>query len=126
MARTAVKIVFNKIPDIVKRMKPAAMEIIGETLEDIDATVKTGMAASGSPSSPGQMPGIDTGALVNSLQSELNPSKYQGTYYTNMEYAEYLEVGTTRMLARPFMTPAAERNRAKFMARMGELEGRLE
>jgi HK97 gp10 family phage protein len=72
------------------------------------------------------MPGVDTGALINSLQTELLPGEVKGIYSTNMEYAEFLEAGTTRMLARPFMTPAAERNRGKFMSKMKQLEDRLE
>lgn len=126
MARaTTVTVIKNLFPAIARKMPVAALAIIGETLEEMDATVKAGMAASGSPSSPGSMPGIDTGALVGSLQHEIDRGKYTGTYYTTNPLAPYLEYGTTKMAPRPFMTPAAERARGPFLRRMKRLEDRL-
>lgn len=122
---TTARLTYNILPQLARKMKPAAMEVVGETLEEIDVTVQTGMAASGSPSAPGAMPGIDTGALAASLQQELSPANYEGIYYTGQEYAPYLEYSTTTMAARPFMTPAAERARPGFMRKMSNLESKL-
>jgi hypothetical protein len=124
-SRIVARLVYNKFPEIIRKMPNAALDIIEETLGDIDNRVQSGMAASGSPSAPGAMPGIDTGNLAGSLQKELDRGNHKGTYYTNVEYALYLEVGTSRMLARPFLTPAAERNRKVFLQKMGNLESRL-
>lgn len=124
---TRVVIEFNNFSKIAKRMPKAAMEIVDDTLDSLDETVKQGMAASSPPpSSPGAMPAIDTGELIGSLKKEREPGKYLGTYYTETEYADYLEYGTSKMLARPFMTPAAERERPKFMSRMQDLESKLD
>ncbi len=130
---TVVTIVFNKFPAIAKAMPGAAMEIIAETLEDIDKTVQTGLAAGGTgrtygshvASSPGQMPATDTGNLAGSLQSELDKNSYVGSYGTSVDYAPHLEYGTSKMAARPFLTPAAEQARPGFMRKVKSLESRI-
>ncbi len=130
---TVVTIVFNKFPAIVRKMPGAAMEIIAETLEEIDKTVQTGLAAGGTgrvygnhrASSPGAMPATDLGNLAGSLQVEIEKSKYQGHYFTGTEYAPHLEYGTSKMAARPFMTPSAEQARPPFIRKMKDLESRL-
>jgi HK97 gp10 family phage protein len=59
------------------------------------------------------------------MQHELDRAKRAGYYYTSVDYSIYLEYGTSRMLARPFMTPAAERVRQRFIRRMRNLEDKL-
>lgn len=136
-SRTVARIVFNRLPEIARRLPTAAMEVVKETLEDIDRTVKAGMLSSGSgrtyvrggrahtASAPGQMPAVDTGQLIASLKHEIARGKYKGYYYTDNEYAAFLEYGTSRMLARPFLTPGAERARGNFLRKMKNLESRL-
>lgn len=136
-SNTTVTIVTNNFASIARRLPVEAMEVVADTLIDIDVAVQTGMAAGGGgriyirrgrthqASAPGQMPATDTGNLAGSMQHELDRSKGVGYYYTSVEYAPYLEYGTTRMLARPFLTPAAERARPRFIRRMSNLESRL-
>ena len=55
-------------------------------------------------SSPGSPPNSDTGALIGSIR--MYPSgNLSYTISDGYEYGEYLEYGTARMAARPFMTP---------------------
>jgi len=62
-------------------------------------------------SAPGEAPAMDTGALANSIMTEADD---EGALVgTNMEYAEPLEFGTARMVARPFMQPAVEAYRGE-------------
>lgn len=51
---------------------------------------------------------IDTGALLNSIHTEKRGEK---VYWVadGVEYGVYHELGTHRMAARPFMTPAVEK-----------------
>lgn len=66
-----------------------------------------------SPSRPGQPPGVDTGALKNSIHvTQLS----KGTWATSdgVDYGAALEYGTVKMAARPFMLPAFERTVNKF------------
>ena len=49
---------------------------------------------------------VDTGRLRNSISHETDSdSVYIGT---NVEYAAFVELGTSRMKARPYLRPAAE------------------
>ena len=135
--RTSVKLVYNKFPAIAKQLPKAALEIIEETIDDINETVKHGMASPKSgrvyvrgnrlhtASAPGEMPAIDTTKLISSLQHQIVRGEYKGYYYTESVYAPMLEYGTSKMAPRPFMTPAAERARRAFMRKMKNLEDRL-
>jgi HK97 gp10 family phage protein len=58
-------------------------------------------------SAPGEAPAVDTGFLINSIQSRII-SDTEGEIAINTEYGEFLEFGTSRMAARPFVEPAIE------------------
>jgi HK97 gp10 family phage protein len=63
-------------------------------------------------SAPGQPPAVDTGTLTNSISFSFeNP--LMARIIINAEYASYLENGTARMAARPFIEPAVEAIRAR-------------
>ena len=65
-------------------------------LEKIGLTAE-GYAKSNAP--------VDTGRLRNSISHEVNE---QDVYIgSNVEYAPYVELGTARQKARPFLKPAA-------------------
>lgn len=61
-----------------------------------------------SPSSPGRPPAVDTGNLKNSIVAR-PAGRGKAEVSIGAEYAIYLEYGTTRMAARPFLRPAVER-----------------
>ena len=66
-------------------------------------------------SAPGQPPAIDTGNLINSIEvGDVTPT--QATLGVGAEYAEYLEFGTSRMEARPFLRPAMDENEDEIIA----------
>lgn len=138
MARTVAKLLYNKFPEIARKLPVACREIVQETLDEIDETVKAGMAASGggrtyvrggrihTASAPGDMPAIDTSQLVSSLTKRMISGKARGVYFTDNIVGVYMEYGTARGIApRPFMTPAAERARKGFMRKFKSLESRL-
>lgn len=69
-----------------------------------------------SPSSPGEAPGVDTGALRASIHVE-TLSRFRRAIVAGTDYAIHLEFGTSRMGARPFMSPMVihvQRNVSKF------------
>ncbi len=71
-------------------------------------------------SAPGEPPATDTGNLVNSIEVEkVRPL----TRHVNVhaEYAPYLEYGTARMAARPFLQPSFEEERNSFTQDVGKL-----
>lgn len=59
---------------------------------------------------------VDTGRLRNSITHAVEgDAVYIGT---NVEYAPYVELGTSRMAARPYLRPAAENHGDEYRALM--------
>ena len=51
---------------------------------------------------------VDTGRLRNSISHAVAAENEQAVYIgSNVEYAAYVELGTSRMKAQPFLKPAA-------------------
>lgn len=61
-----------------------------------------------SPSAAGEPPGVDTGTLRNGMNVQREKTAVYNINTGRTEYAPYLEFGTSRMAARPFMEPLAE------------------
>jgi HK97 gp10 family phage protein len=57
-------------------------------------------------SAPGDPPNTDTGRLVQSIQMNFLNDGLTGQVGTNLLYGKYLEFGTTKMRARPWLAPA--------------------
>lgn len=58
---------------------------------------------------PGYPPNVDTGKLMNAIAVR-KPGESQRIIHTgDTEYAAWLEFGTSKMAARPFMRPMAKR-----------------
>jgi hypothetical protein len=131
--KTTVRIEYNNFEAIARQLPDACLEIVADTLADLDTEVKTGMAAGHSgrvygkhtASSPGEMPAVDMGILIGSLTSKLDKGESKGYYYTGVEYAPYMEFGTTTIAPRPFMNPAVDRVEPKFIRDMKNLEKHL-
>jgi HK97 gp10 family phage protein len=58
-------------------------------------------------SAPGESPAVDTGFLINSIQTDVK-SDTETVVTIAAEYAEALEFGTENMAARPFVRPAID------------------
>lgn len=52
---------------------------------------------------------VDTGNLRNSITHEVN--KQEARVGTNVEYAPFVELGTVKMAAQPYLNPALEANK---------------
>lgn len=133
MPTTVATLTYNRLPEIARRLPGLAREVCLKTALEAEAVVKTGMAEGKTgawygdhqASAPGEMPAVDTGALVNSITTESDGTG--AVVYTNMEYAAKLEYGSPveHLEPRPFFGPAAEAVRADFVAAMQDLERRL-
>jgi hypothetical protein len=73
-------------------------------------------------SAPGESPATDTGALANASNAEQEHSALWNVTFTS-EYAKGLEFGTPRVAARPFLRPAVEAERRRFVAAMRKIVG---
>jgi|TARA_R100000773_G_C4221176_1_gene120144 HK97 gp10 family phage protein len=74
-------------------------------------------------SASGQFPASDTGFLANNIVTNLQGNGLEGEVISQAEYSQYLEYGTSKMGARPFMQPSLEQNRPKIRARLRKLLG---
>ena len=97
----------------------AATEFETEMKQEIEYGAKTGITyqrgnKTHTASAPGQAPASDSGKLVGSIRY-LKKSATEHEVSINSEYALALEVGTSRMAARPFITPAVQNAKKKLM-----------
>lgn len=58
-------------------------------------------------SAPGEAPAVDTGFLINSIQTTIK-SDSEAEIVIGAEYAEALEFGTGEIASRPFVRPAID------------------
>ena len=73
-------------------------------------------------SSAAQNAPVDTGALRNSITSEsMMTGEMMFTVSDGVEYGVFVEFGTSRQAAQPFMVPAIEDWRERFLAEFSEL-----
>lgn len=57
---------------------------------------------------------VDTGRLRNSITYETRTLQKEVYIGTNVEYGPYVELGTSRMAARPFLRPAASNHSKEY------------
>mgnify|MGYP003631025197 FL=1 len=89
--------------------------------KEVTRHTSAGQSYSHTAAKAGGAPNSDTGALVNSIQVELKGSglgKGVGVG-TRLDYGRWLENGTKKMKARPWLNPALEANRANIKKLMG-------
>lgn len=102
-----VRVVYNDIPKLSKRAEQVAAEITAKAAHDVEAHAKN-------------VAPVDTGALKNSIAAErVQPLLWHVA--PHVKYAIYVEYGTRKMQAQPYMRPAAERVREPFIAAMKRL-----
>jgi HK97 gp10 family phage protein len=64
-------------------------------------------------SAAGEPPASDTGFLVNNIFLNVDSDGLGASVESRAAYSVFLEFGTSKMSARPFMQPALEENKAK-------------
>lgn len=124
---TIVEVTFNRFAQLAGVLPDVVDMEVEATAKDIETDVKLDMAGPKSgriygshrASAPGEAPAMDTGNLVNSIQTEKEaPGAW--TVYTNVDYAAYLELGTVYMEPRPAFIPAAEHWAQGFDSRIAD------
>ena len=106
-------------PDFQEVVKGGAQQIRGEAIKSIQTGAKSGIVyekynprRTHRASAPGQAPASDTGNLVSQIMvNQKSPDEI--LVESNATYSSFLEFGTSKMLARPFLFPATERSRPK-------------
>lgn len=92
----------NRLPEIAKRAAQVAADVIRETVDGI-ATDARGRAP------------VDTGELRDSIAGRVI-NQNAGEVVATADHASYVEYGTVKMPAQPYLHPAADAARPKFEA----------
>lgn len=103
-----ISVTFDKFPQIAAAMPERAGQVVRKASFDVEGQAKN------------RVP-VDTGALKNSISTEFEDGGLTGIIAPHMEYAAYVEYGTKRMSAQPYMTPAAEAVAPAFVAAMKQM-----
>lgn len=98
-----MKIVFNKLPALRQKAPLVAKQIVAKTAFDLEAYAK-------------MLAPVDTGLLRMSIFTSFKDDGFVAEVGPSTHYAIYLEFGTKRMAARPYMRPAVDRVRPGFEA----------
>lgn len=126
---TGLKKAIQSIKNLEKDLEQPFREVIlggaqlirGEAIKSIQTGPKSGRIyekynprRTHKSSAPGQAPASDTGNLVSQIiVKQKNPDLV--VVESNAIYSAFLEFGTSKMLARPFLFPATERSRPKIV-----------
>lgn len=106
--RSTVRIVSNDLPKLRGELRPRAGRIVRATALGIETDAK------------GRAP-VDTGALRASIHTEMT-GETSATVAPGVDYAAAVEYGTARGgPAQPYLTPAAEAARPRFVEAMKKL-----
>lgn len=75
-------------------------------------------------SAPGQAPATDTGVLQNNIVLNIEATGLVANVESRAKYSVFLEFGTTKMKARPFMFPALEQNKPRIRRLFANVKGK--
>lgn len=96
-----VRVVSNRLPQISAAIRPAVVREVQRAAFDIEAQAKA------------KTP-VKTGTLRRSIHSVFSNGGLTALVGPSVLYGKFVEFGTRRMGARPFMRPAAEAVLPKF------------
>ena len=107
MANTTVtvRVVSNRLPSISQQLRPLIAAEVKTATFDIEARAKA------------RTP-VRTGTLRRSIASVFENGGLTGKVGPSVFYGRFIEFGTRRMGARPFMRPAAEAVLPRFAERV--------
>ena len=72
----------------------------------------------------GNPPNSDTGFLASNIFMVLDTDKLGGAVESRADYSGFLEFGTSKMGARPYLQPALDENRPKIRRKFARLRSR--
>jgi HK97 gp10 family phage protein len=95
----------NKLLLLVPKIRTAVQATIAETALLIETDAKL-------------LSAVDTGLNRAEIHAEIAPNGLAAKVFAGTEYAIYLEFGTRFQRAQPFLFPAYEKNRGRFVERL--------
>lgn len=118
-----VRVTQDRLPELLQQLQPRLQTIVSKAAHDVEGHAKTSILAGGKSgrvygahqaSAPGEAPANDLGNLANGIGVRDGDGPLSRIVAAGADYAMDLEMGTVRMAARPFMTPALEQVRGPF------------
>lgn len=106
----AARIVFDITQQVKGEMSRQVKDVVAKAAFDIQAEAQNVVP-------------VDTGALKNSISTEVAANDMSAIVAPHMNYDIYVEFGTSKMSARPYLFPAAEKVKPEFMAAMVKVAG---
>jgi HK97 gp10 family phage protein len=103
-----ITIKFDRFPEIAAAMPERASQVVRKASFDIEGQAKN------------RCP-IETGALHDSILTKFENNGLTGIIAPHMDYATFVEFGTKRMSAKPYMLPAAEAVAPAYIAAMKQM-----
>lgn len=98
-----VTVEFDKFPSIAAALPEMTRAVVHKAAFDVEAQAKN------------RVP-VDTGALKNSIDTTFQRDGLLGIVAPHTDYALFVELGTRRQSAQPYMFPAADAVRPAFIA----------
>lgn len=111
MAGAKIIVRYNRLVQIAEKLPGEVETIVRKAAFDIEAHAKTAVP-------------VDTGKLKSSISCEF-PRPSQAIIAPHTDYAVYVEYGTRKQRAKPYMRPAAEKVAPAFLEACRRLEERL-
>lgn len=105
----------SKVKQLETQMSQGVGDAVRTTITSIEKDAKKNLTSNRS---------VLTGNLRRSIFAEMT-SKHEGVTYTPVEYAHYLEFGTSRQSPKPFFFPAVYKGQKDFVKKMNELGSKL-
>lgn len=96
---------FDSVP---KDIEEDVIQLISKTAYQIEADAKI-------------FAPVDTGNLRNSIKTTISEGGKHAVVGTDVEYSEFVEFGTFKQLAQPFLGPAYIKNKLKFEQEMQKI-----
>lgn len=101
---------------VMRGLKAGAFLIQSTAQQSILAGGKTGKQyGKHRASAPGEAPASDTGTLVRGITARVGSEPLSYEVHSVADYAGFLEYGTSKMAARPYMQPAATKSADKIV-----------
>lgn len=98
-----VRVVSNRLPQMPGLIRAAVVAEVSKATFDVEAKAKARVA-------------VKTGTLRRSIHSVFSNGGLTGIVGPSVLYGKFVEFGTRRMGARPYMRPAAEAVLPRFVA----------
>lgn len=109
-----VRLDTTRLDEIASQLGVRSDAIVAMLATEVVGDAQASMGES--PSVPGEPPGVDSGALRASIHAE-RTGENQYMVSDGVEYGFFLEMGTPKMAARPWLGPAVFRMMQTFSQR---------